>query len=607
MSKTIPIGTYTFNKIVTDLPSSNTYNIEVSSAWYLQNVGYGVGINSGLNPSVTISKNPMTQDSEIIISFGKILVNDVYYTFRTACSKYASPDDYWWYGEQDATRLNPANDDQAEKIRTIDIEVLNTVDDDFYEWFMNNTSHEEEPKVQLNAPYLQVYNNFVECYVDRRAETIRFYKQTGSTQNDYEFFASVPVTDSYMKVPMNEYITTENTSFTIKAYCDDTTGNYYYSEFSNIVNINRYKNTYLNVTIKSDAGLIKSKISLTADDILYEEEKNYSGEDVIFSFTFASFNEHYVSMSFEIFNTANNGYHILGGDKISYSNSLEYNKTTNLIYNVKPIADVPSYSFFLYNSNNEEINEYISTQKITKIDLQQDTIKLIYVDYEVNITNFLLYQTTFIGIDKSLDNVNPEYKVFNTYDVDISSTVKYYVSISNPDNVLIYLFNNKSESNRLDKSKYLENIDELHGSLREECNIIDPVISLELSNPPTFNYVYIPSFNRYYFVKEFDFIRTGLYRLKLHVDVLMSYKDAIRNLECLIERNEYKYNKYISTRIPTKNDTEIKEYVVELPEATNRALFTIYDTSRKGYHLPNKDYYGDCNIVIQLLAAKQGE
>ena len=605
MSKIIPVGEYIFNETITDLPTFNRYDLQVSNGYYVQNVGYGVGLNSGLNPTVWAQKSMGTGRSEIFINFGRINVNDIGYFFATTCTNSPElPADYWWYTAQDSTKIQPVNDEQKEKLRTISIEEENTVDDDFYAWFNNNaTLKEEEPIVQLLAPYLEVDNNFIRCYCDSKATNIRFYKQNEDLQ--YEFFASSPVINSFAKIPMNEYITAENTSFTIKAYCEDSTGNYFDSEWSNIVTIRREKNTYLNVIIKGGSGLTKSKISLIADNVLYEQEKNYIGEDIVFSFIIASFNKKYISTSFEISNIADTGYHILDGDKINYKNSLQYNTTTNLTYNVEPITDVPSYSFFLYTSSGEEINEYISTQKIIKIDLQEkDTIKLVYVDHELTIKHFLLDNTTFIGIDKSLDNVNPEYKVFNTYDVNISSTVRYYVCVSSPENVLIYLFNNKAENNRLDKSSYLENVDELHGNLREECNIIDPIINIEMNNPPSFNYVYIPSFNRYYFVKEFDFVRTGLYRLKLHVDVLMSYKDGIKNLECLIERNEYKYNKFIPTRIPTKNNIEIKEYVVELPEVTNRALFTIYDTSRRGYHLSNKNYYGDCNIVIQLLATE---
>ena len=56
------------------------------------------------------------------------------------------------------------------------------------------------------------------------------------------------------------------------------------------------------------------------------------------------------------------------------------------------------------------------------------------------------------------------------------------------------------------------------------------------------NYVYIPDFNRYYFINDITSVRQNLWRLSLHVDVLMSYKKEIKNTKAFISRNEFIYN-----------------------------------------------------------------
>ena len=72
------------------------------------------------------------------------------------------------------------------------------------------------------------------------------------------------------------------------------------------------------------------------------------------------------------------------------------------------------------------------------------------------------------------------------------------------------------------------------------------------------NYVYIPDFNRYYFINDITSVRQNLWRLSLHVDVLMSYKKEINNTYAFISRNEFDYDPDIYDReLPTKQDISV--------------------------------------------------
>lgn len=106
----------------------------------------------------------------------------------------------------------------------------------------------------------------------------------------------------------------------------------------------------------------------------------------------------------------------------------------------------------------------------------------------------------------------------------------------------INLYQNSAEPNRVDKTNYLTAIDTLEGVLRNETSIIDMVITFESTNLPNFNYVYIPAFNRYYFVTDISSIKYRLWQINLTVDVLMTYKDGILSQSAFIERNEHSYN-----------------------------------------------------------------
>lgn len=132
----------------------------------------------------------------------------------------------------------------------------------------------------------------------------------------------------------------------------------------------------------------------------------------------------------------------------------------------------------------------------------------------------------------------------------------------------LVLYRNSAEHNRVDKINYLSKVLEVSGFLRESTSIINPQILIEInysyggvvddnnnivdnviyfneSNILKANYVYIPDFNRYYFINDITSIRTGLWRMSLHCDVLMSYNRLIKDTKAYILRNEFTYDKMV--------------------------------------------------------------
>lgn len=106
----------------------------------------------------------------------------------------------------------------------------------------------------------------------------------------------------------------------------------------------------------------------------------------------------------------------------------------------------------------------------------------------------------------------------------------------------ITLYKTTSEVNKVDKQ--LEQLVVLTGTLRESSSIIDPVFNLSGidSYVADCNYAHIAEFGRYYFIQNIESINNGLWRLSLHVDVLMSYKNEICNNYAIVERNERNYD-----------------------------------------------------------------
>lgn len=115
------------------------------------------------------------------------------------------------------------------------------------------------------------------------------------------------------------------------------------------------------------------------------------------------------------------------------------------------------------------------------------------------------------------------------------------------------LYANTSEANRLVKD--ISEIATYSGTLREAASILDPVITIETDSNTLFtaNYAYIPDFGRYYYIEEITAVNNKLYQIRLHVDVLMTYAEKIKEQTAIIQRQENRYNLYL-------NDPMFKTY-----------------------------------------------
>ena len=73
----------------------------------------------------------------------------------------------------------------------------------------------------------------------------------------------------------------------------------------------------------------------------------------------------------------------------------------------------------------------------------------------------------------------------------------------------------------------------------EGCSVLNPRLILEYSSDYTsFNYLKIPSWNRYYFIDGIDLMPGGKAIIRAHCDVLYTYSSSIKNLEANIVRQE---------------------------------------------------------------------
>ncbi len=88
----------------------------------------------------------------------------------------------------------------------------------------------------------------------------------------------------------------------------------------------------------------------------------------------------------------------------------------------------------------------------------------------------------------------------------------------------------------LDKSVYGTNI--MQGTLRESSSIVSPTIRIYADEPPLQNYAHIPEFGRYYYVSDVVSVRNNVWDISLVCDVLMTFKEAIRAADAVLEATE---------------------------------------------------------------------
>lgn len=112
----------------------------------------------------------------------------------------------------------------------------------------------------------------------------------------------------------------------------------------------------------------------------------------------------------------------------------------------------------------------------------------------------------------------------------------------------ITFYNNASDRKLLDK-----NITAVKGisnaKIINETDILNPTILISRGFYDQYilkaNYIYIDSLKRYYYIKNISFVES-MVQISCSVDVLMSYKNDIRNLTCTVTRNQNLKNGYLN-------------------------------------------------------------
>lgn len=113
----------------------------------------------------------------------------------------------------------------------------------------------------------------------------------------------------------------------------------------------------------------------------------------------------------------------------------------------------------------------------------------------------------------------------------------------------ITLYKCTAENNRVDKSSYLSSAVNINVTLKQMTSVMNPTMTITDSagslDVTSYNYLYIPDWNRYYFINNITSVRNGLWEISASIDVLHTYRNGIRGLKGVILRQENDYNVYL--------------------------------------------------------------
>ena len=122
-------------------------------------------------------------------------------------------------------------------------------------------------------------------------------------------------------------------------------------------------------------------------------------------------------------------------------------------------------------------------------------------------------------------------------------------------------------------------------NMLEDTSIIDPTFILgTATNVMKANYMFVPDLKRYYYIKDKILSKNRIYA-QCHVDVLMSFKEAIKDTWAIMERQENNFDLYLNDSlisIENPNDIRTINFPSGFNESTNYLLIIAGDNSSGG-------------------------
>lgn len=234
------------------------------------------------------------------------------------------------------------------------------------------------------------------------------------------------------------------------------------------------------------------------------------------------------------------------------------------------LSDVPSLKSVSLHAE----GEYNQNAALTLVDVFDHVYTLYFQPTHTSASN------SFIGLSTG-PGAPPSIMVGQAYDVPLESTSFYVVyGDPTPQNVIVG-YQMSCEKNVVYKDSLTE-VARYSGTFRSTISVTDPVFTITNLGMPAFNYIWIKSLGRYYFVTDIVNIRANLWEIHAHVDVLYTYRNAINGLKAHVTRSSRSFNtQLVDAALPTPVFSEVALQSSYLYEGEENPLSPLQES---GYH-----------------------
>ena len=105
----------------------------------------------------------------------------------------------------------------------------------------------------------------------------------------------------------------------------------------------------------------------------------------------------------------------------------------------------------------------------------------------------------------------------------------------------IKLLSYSGKRNKINKQNMFYNEWVANGTLKTDTSFLHPIIEITKDTPPmktSYNYMYIPQFQRYYFINDIIVKENGLWEIHADVDVLFSNYTDIYESKAILNKSQ---------------------------------------------------------------------
>ena len=135
----------------------------------------------------------------------------------------------------------------------------------------------------------------------------------------------------------------------------------------------------------------------------------------------------------------------------------------------------------------------------------------------------------------------------------------------------VSFYYNQSDDRQINKTLIEEKV--FDGTVRDNVNVMNPVVRFFSSEILRYNYCYIPDFQRYYFITSVTAVSNDIYDVNFTTDVLMSFRGEILQYPVIVDKQSQKANG--------------DEYIDDSSLVTDNLLFSsVYNFSRGSLDKP---------------------